>query len=44
MSAVMNQDKLKFLVDELAKHIKTEKGPGALTQRLAKLAVAAASA
>lgn len=39
MSAVMNQDKLKALVAELAKDIKTEKDLGALTQQLVKLTV-----
>jgi transposase-like protein len=39
MSAVMNQDKLKALVTELAKDIKTEKDLGALTQQLIKLTV-----
>ncbi|MFP5484037.1 MAG: transposase, partial [Gammaproteobacteria bacterium] len=35
----MNQDKLKALVAELAKDIKTEKDLGALTQQLVKLTV-----
>jgi transposase-like protein len=39
MSAVMNQDKLKALVAELAKDIKTEKDLGTLTQQLVKLTV-----
>lgn len=39
MSAVMNQDKLKALVAELARDIKTEKDLGALTQQLVKLTV-----
>jgi hypothetical protein len=39
MSAMMNQDKLKALVAELAKDIKTEKDLGALTQQLVKLTV-----
>jgi transposase-like protein len=39
MSAVMKQDKLKALVTELAKDIKTEKDLGALTQQLVKLTV-----
>ncbi len=39
MSAVMEQDKLKALVAELAKDIKTEKDLGALTQQLVKLTV-----
>jgi len=39
MSAVMNEDKLKALVAELAKDIKTEKDLGALTQQLIKLTV-----
>lgn len=39
MSAVMNQEKLKALVAELAKDIKSEKDLGALTQQLVKLTV-----
>ena len=39
MSAVMNQDKLKALVAELPKDMKTEKDLGALTQQLVKLTV-----
>lgn len=39
MSTVMNQDKLKALVAELAKDIKSEKDLGALTQQLVKLTV-----
>ena len=39
MSAVMNQDKLKALVAELANDIKTEEDLGALTQQLVKLTV-----
>ena len=39
MSAVMEQDRLKALVAELAKDIKTEKDLGALTQQLVKLTV-----
>ena len=39
MSATMNQEKLKVLVAELAKDIKTEKDLGALTQQLIKLTV-----
>jgi transposase-like protein len=39
MSAVMKEDKLKALVSELAKDIKTEKDLGALTQQLVKLTV-----
>ena len=39
MSAVMEQDKLKALVAELAKDIKTEKDLGALTEQLVKLTV-----
>jgi transposase-like protein len=42
MSAVMKQDKLKAIVAELAKDIKTEKDLGALTQQLVKLTVEAA--
>lgn len=42
MSAVMNQDKLKAIVADLAKDIKTEKDLGALTQQLVKLTVEAA--
>lgn len=39
MSAVMNQEKLKALVAELSKDIKSEKDLGALTQQLVKLTV-----
>lgn len=42
MSAVMKQDKLKAIVAELAKDIKTEKDLSALTQQLVKLTVEAA--
>ena len=37
ISAVMKEDKLKALVTELAKDIKTEKDLGVLTQQLVKL-------
>ncbi len=39
MSAVVDNDKLKALVTELAKEIKTEKDLGSLTQELVKLTV-----